>query len=70
MPEKLLLSALEHMLHHRGQLYVYLRLMGIEPVFVWSGEPTSVVLQKWTGCLEDLLAPKLGRAVLSPLSFV
>lgn len=42
-PEKLLLSALEHILHHRGQLYVYLRLMGIEPVFVWSGDPMSVV---------------------------
>lgn len=46
-PEKALLSALEHILHHRGQLYVYLRLMGIEPVFVWSGEPMSVVRQKF-----------------------
>jgi uncharacterized damage-inducible protein DinB len=46
-PEKLLLSALEHMFHHRGQLYVYLRLMGIEPVFVWSGEPMSLVRQKF-----------------------
>ena len=45
-PEKALLSALEHILHHRGQLYAYLRLMGIEPVFVWSGEPMSVVRQK------------------------
>lgn len=44
-PEKLLISALEHIFHHRGQLYVYLRLMGIEPVFVWSGEPMSVVRQ-------------------------
>lgn len=42
-PEKLLYSALEHIVHHRGQLYVYLRLMGIEPVFVWTGEPMSTV---------------------------
>jgi uncharacterized damage-inducible protein DinB len=45
-PEQLLLSALVHIVHHRGQLYVYLRLMGIEPVFVWSGEPMSVVRGK------------------------
>jgi uncharacterized damage-inducible protein DinB len=41
-PEQLLWSALEHMFHHRGQLYVYLRLMGIEPVFVWTGAPVEV----------------------------
>jgi len=46
-PEKLLLSALEHIFHHRGQLYVYLRLMGIEPVFVWSGEPMSAARRKF-----------------------
>jgi uncharacterized damage-inducible protein DinB len=45
-PEKLLASALEHILHHRGQLYVYLRLMGIEPVFVWTGEPMPLVREK------------------------
>jgi uncharacterized damage-inducible protein DinB len=45
-PEKLLASALEHMLHHRGQLYVYLRLLGIEPLFVWTGEPMAVVRGK------------------------
>ncbi len=45
-PEKLLLSALEHIFHHRGQLYVYLRLLGIEPVFVWTGEPVRVVREK------------------------
>jgi len=42
-PEKLLYSALEHIVHHRGQLYVYLRLMGMEPVFVWTGEPMSTL---------------------------
>jgi uncharacterized damage-inducible protein DinB len=42
-PEKLLHSALVHMFHHRGQLYVYLRLMGIEPVFVWTGEPMELI---------------------------
>ena len=48
-PERLLHSALVHMFHHRGQLYVYLRLMGIEPVFVWSGEPLEVVRAKIRG---------------------
>lgn len=48
-PEKLLYSALEHIVHHRGQLYVYLRLMGIEPVFVWSGEPMSIVRARMSG---------------------
>jgi uncharacterized damage-inducible protein DinB len=43
---KALQSALHHMLHHRGQLYVYLRLMGIEPIFVWTGEPIPIVRQK------------------------
>ena len=42
-PEWLLHSALVHMYHHRGQLYVYLRLMGIEPVFVWTGESMEVI---------------------------
>ncbi len=42
-PERLLHNALVHMCHHRGQLYVYLRLMGIEPVFVWTGEPMDIV---------------------------
>jgi len=42
-PERLLNSALVHMFHHRGQLYVYLRLMGIEPVFVWTGESMAVM---------------------------
>jgi hypothetical protein len=29
-----------------GQLYVYLRLLGIQPVFVWTGEPMTVVREK------------------------
>jgi uncharacterized damage-inducible protein DinB len=37
------------MFHHRGQLYVYLRLMGIEPVFVWTGEPMDVMKAKMRG---------------------
>jgi len=45
-PEKLLLNALEHIFHHRGQLYVYLRMLGIEPVFVWTGEPIAVLRER------------------------
>lgn len=48
-PERLLYSALVHMVHHRGQLYVYLRLMGIEPVFVWTGEPMDIVQTRMRG---------------------
>ncbi|MBI4484064.1 MAG: hypothetical protein HY652_14405 [Acidobacteria bacterium] len=39
-------SAFEHLVHHRGQLYVYLRLLGIEPVFVWTGEPMPVAREQ------------------------
>jgi uncharacterized damage-inducible protein DinB len=37
-------SAYEHMWHHRGQLYTYLRLIGVKPVFVFSypGVPAAV----------------------------
>ena len=45
-PMRLLHSALEHILHHRGQLYVYLRLMDIEPVFVWTGQRMDAVRQQ------------------------
>lgn len=45
-PEALLLDSLIHLVHHRGQLYAYLRLMGIEPVFVWTGEPLSVAREQ------------------------
>jgi uncharacterized damage-inducible protein DinB len=48
-PERLLHSALVHMFHHRGQLYVYLRLMGIEPVFVWTGEPMDIMQARMRG---------------------
>lgn len=46
-PANLLYSALEHICHHRGQLYIYLRLLGIEPVFVWTGQPMAVVRQQF-----------------------
>lgn len=29
-------GAYEHMWHHRGQLYTYLRLVGVKPLFVFS----------------------------------
>jgi uncharacterized damage-inducible protein DinB len=34
----------EH-IHHRGQLYVYLRSMGIEPPFIWSFEDNATEFQ-------------------------
>lgn len=34
----------EH-LHHRGQLFVYLRAMGIEPPFIWSFEDSATEFQ-------------------------
>jgi len=37
-PFQLLLSAKEHLIHHRGQFYVYLRMLGIQPLFVFTGE--------------------------------
>lgn len=40
-PIQALASAEEHLIHHRGQLYVYLRLMGIEPLFVFTGQPVE-----------------------------
>lgn len=40
-PFQALAAAEEHLIHHRGQLYVYLRLMGIEPLFVFTGEPVK-----------------------------
>jgi uncharacterized damage-inducible protein DinB len=48
-PEKLLHSALVHMFHHRGQLYVYVRLIGIEPIFAWTGEPMDIVQARMQG---------------------
>jgi uncharacterized damage-inducible protein DinB len=40
-------SALVHILadelvHHRGQLYVYARLLGAEPPFVWSHTDNAI----------------------------
>jgi uncharacterized damage-inducible protein DinB len=35
-PFMLISGAMEHMLHHRGQLYVYLRLLGVEPPDVFG----------------------------------
>lgn len=32
----LLVAAEEHMIHHRGQFYVYLRMVGAEPPFVFG----------------------------------
>jgi uncharacterized damage-inducible protein DinB len=37
-PLHMLSGAYDHVIHHRGQLYVYLRLLGIKPVNVFTGE--------------------------------
>ena len=38
-PFQLHLHTMEHFIHHRGQFYIYLRTLGIEPLFVFSGNP-------------------------------
>ena len=37
----------EH-LHHRGQLYVYMRALGIEPPFLWSFDESAAEFQPKT----------------------
>jgi len=37
-PLHLISGGYDHLIHHRGQLYVYLRLLGIKPVNVFTGE--------------------------------
>ena len=37
-PQMCVMSSYEHMVHHRGQLYVYLRLMGLVPPDQYSEE--------------------------------
>jgi len=37
-PMHLISGGYDHLIHHRGQLYVYLRLLGIKPVNVFTGE--------------------------------
>ena len=32
----------DELLHHRGQLFAYLRAMGVEPPFMWSFEDNAV----------------------------
>lgn len=34
--------AYDELLHHRGQLFTYLRAMGVEPPFLWSFEENAV----------------------------
>jgi uncharacterized damage-inducible protein DinB len=38
LPLYLISAGYHHLIHHRGQLYVYLRLLGIKPVNVFTGE--------------------------------
>ena len=40
-PLHLISGGYDHLLHHRGQFYVYLRLVGITPVFVFTGEAAA-----------------------------
>ena len=46
MPGFVMMSILpEEHLHHRGQLYAYLRTFGIEPPFMWGFEQNEPALQ-------------------------
>ena len=43
MPASALVSILsDELVHHRGQLYVYARLLGAEPPFVWSHSDNAI----------------------------
>jgi uncharacterized damage-inducible protein DinB len=49
MPGWMMISIVpEEHLHHRGQLYAYLRIFGIEPPFMWGFEQNEPALQPQT----------------------